>query len=67
MGFILDAEKHTLAREGVNDLFLDTFLTLGETLVLGKREATESWGTRGRTFPTAITGDEVSRQLCSRH
>lgn len=54
-------KRHTLAREGVNDLFLDTFLTLGETLVLGERKATDSRGMHGRTFPTAMTGDEVSR------
>lgn len=42
MGFILEMQRHTLARERVDDLFLDTFLTLGETLVLGEREATDS-------------------------
>lgn len=44
MGFILNMERHTLAREGVDNLFLDAFLTLGEALVLGEREATDSWG-----------------------
>lgn len=63
MGFILNMERHTLAGEGVDNLFLDTFLTLGETLVLGEREATDSWGMRVPTFPTAMTGDGVSREL----
>lgn len=63
MRLVLDAERHTLARERVDDLLLDTFLTLGETLVLEEREAMDSQGIRGPTFPTAMMGDEVSRQL----
>lgn len=63
MVFVSCVERHTLAREGVDDLFLDTFLPFGETLVLGEREAMYSWGMRRRTFPTAMMGDEVSREM----
>ena len=41
---MLNTEKRTFAGEGVDDLFLDAFLTLGETLVLGERETTDIWG-----------------------
>ena len=66
MVLVLDAEKHTLAGEGVDDLFLDTFLTLGETLVLGEREVMDSLGMGGRTFPTAMIRDAVGLAVVCR-
>ena len=44
MKCVLSMERHTLAREWVDDLFLDAFLTLGETFVLGERETRAASG-----------------------
>ena len=50
---------HTFAREGVDDLLLDTLLTLGETLVLQAKlvsiRSTTST-TTSSTLPTAMMG-----------